>query len=64
MVSQVRAVVDSSYVVLQRQFVGSNYAVDLAAENDVAADADMIAGIGMVVAPLAVAVMEALEVPN
>jgi hypothetical protein len=64
MVSQVRAVVDSSYVVLQRQFVGSNYAVDLAAEKDVAADADMIAGIGMVVAPLAVAVMEALEVPN
>ena len=64
MVSQVRAVVDSNYVVLQRQFVGSNYAVDLAAEKDVAADADMIADIGMVVAPLAVAVMEALEVPN
>jgi hypothetical protein len=64
MVSLVRVAVGNNCVVLQRQFVGSNYAVDLAAEKDVAADADMIAGIGMVVAPLAVAVMEALEVPN
>jgi hypothetical protein len=51
-------------VVLQRQFVGSSYAVDLAVEKNVAAVADMIADTGTAVARHAVAVMEVLEAPD